>query len=185
MIRPAAPRDAGVNGDRLIENTAEEPAPKENVSLASLIRRRAPLRYDPARADADHEASVDAARLEKRSVKLAQVAVASPKLPDVEYGPKPKPASLPITTSLPNTALRRVTTFGKAKHRRQLTVRLENARFAHLDQVAKSTGRTFQDILAKAIGRYLDELATDNQSRRARTEDLISKVKQSSLWRRH
>jgi predicted transcriptional regulator len=44
---------------------------------------------------------------------------------------------------------------GPAKRRRQLTVRIDMARFAQLDYLAKSTGQTYQAILSRAIDRYL------------------------------
>jgi predicted DNA binding CopG/RHH family protein len=159
MIRPAVPRDADVNEKNLVEIKTEEPAPKENASLAGLICRRAPVRYNPARVEAGHEDSVVAARLETRSVNIEKVATASTVSPDVECDPEPNQATRPIKESRPNKASRQVAIFGKTKSRRQLTVRLENAQFAQFDQMAKSTGWTYQDILAKAIGRYLDDLA--------------------------
>jgi hypothetical protein len=47
--------------------------------------------------------------------------------------------------------------------RRQLTVRIEMEKFEQLDQLAKSTGQTYQDIQSKALDAYL--FTTNNMKR--------------------
>jgi hypothetical protein len=42
-----------------------------------------------------------------------------------------------------------------AQPRRQMTVRVDMEKFQHLDMLAKMSGRTYQDIQAKAIDAYL------------------------------
>ncbi len=41
--------------------------------------------------------------------------------------------------------------------RRQLTVRINMDNFERLDQLAKTSGKTYQDILSKALDRFLRE----------------------------
>jgi hypothetical protein len=161
MIRPRVHQNSKGIGTFAISNRRENSALNENANLASLIRRRAPERQRPTRLDAGHEAPVAVASVQIRTIERANGLATATIWPAVEDGPALKAESPPVMTSNSDTTLHRAPEFAKDKSRRQLTVRMENARFTQLDQIAKTTGRTYQDILAKAIDRYLDELATN------------------------
>jgi uncharacterized protein (DUF4415 family) len=120
--------------------SAERAAPVERVpsaphvspdtpSLTGLIRRRETKRPDLSREQADHAAAV-ALMAKRAALKMA-------------------PMVAPPVLNLKNTG------FAK-KQRRQLTVRLDMDTFEKLDQLAKQTGRTYQDIQADAIRAYLE-----------------------------
>jgi len=101
----------------------------DTPSLSGLIRRREVKRPDLSREKSDHAAAV-ALMAKRAALKVA-------------------PMVAPPVLNLKNTG------FAK-KQRRQLTVRLDMETFGKLDQLAKQTGRTYQDIQADAIRAYLE-----------------------------
>ncbi|MBT5111349.1 MAG: hypothetical protein HOM25_21915 [Rhodospirillaceae bacterium] len=125
-------------------NPAVDPSPRPAAAsdLSGLIQRRSPQRFDPEAANtadmADHK-SAEASMVSRTEA------------PQTEPRPAPFFTIVPVPQNRPETSPPETNW-----PRRQLTVRLKRDKSEALDQLAKQSGRTYQDILSKAIGDYLN-----------------------------